>query len=462
MNKERLMTNKKALYCKVDALSMTWSPQELLRIKQLAKIGACIKKSHIEEIQGNALTRKLSNLEIKKNIDLTNAQTFDYSSYTNIISEYKDAAENITREYNNRKYKSLSSESFRLAESEVAARYELREMFKGELEVDTAKKYSDRLSNLLDNIGIDMLDTLCCGESERFVCLLNKVFSKDNYLWTVQNNPTGRFNYTYSANIYADGEQAGVICWGGKNLGCYVSFMGTGCEAIDFQRLYDEIQHIPEIKITRIDLAYDDFTGTRSIKSAKRLAEQGAFNCGGRPSSYMYVESGHLTKAMKQTYKRQFAFIPDKGRTLYVGTRESGKLLRVYEKGIQMGDPKDKWVRWELELHSSQRVIPLETMIKPSEFLAGAYPALHFLNEEQSVIKTMIKKSRMTVDKIIENQVISTRKAINMMRHICDMSDTEIIDKFLAGIKNPLSKEAFPKRLLIPITEHQFLEQITT
>jgi phage replication initiation protein len=162
---------------------------------------------------------------------------------------------------------------------------------------------------------------------------------------------------------------------------------------------------------------------------------------------------------MKQTYKRQFAFVPDKGRTLYVGTRESGKLLRVYEKGIQMGDPKDKWVRWELELHSSQRVIPLETMIKPSEFLAGAYPALHFLNEEQSVIKTVIKKSLMTVEKIIENQVISTRKAINMMRHLCDMSDSEIVDKFLVGIKNPLSKEAFPKRLFIPITEQQFLEQ---
>ncbi|XPF94281.1 replication initiation factor domain-containing protein [Colwellia sp. RE-S-Sl-9] len=453
------MNNKKALFCKVDALSLTWSPQELLHIKQLAKVGACIKKSDIEEIQGNALLRKLSNLEIKKNIDLSAAETFNHVAYNDILESYKETAEGITREYNERKFKGLSSESFRLAENEVAARYELRQMFKGELEVDTSKKYGDRLNNLLENIGVNMLDTLCCGESERFVCLLNKVFSKNNYMWTIKNNPSGRFNYTYSANIFAEGEQAGVICWGGKNLGCYVSFMGTGCEAIDFQRLYQEIQHIPEIKITRIDLAYDDFSGTRSIKSAKRLAEQGAFNCGGRPSSYMYVESGHLCKAMKQTYKRQFAFVPDKGRTLYVGSRESGKLLRVYEKGIQMGDPKDKWVRWELELHSSQRVIPLETMIKPSEFLAGAYPALHFLNEEQSVIKTVVKKALMTVEKIIENQVVSTRKAINMMRHLCDMSDSEIVDKFLVGIKNPLSKEAFPKRLLIPITEQQFLEQ---
>ncbi len=235
--------------------------------------------------------------------------------------------------------------------------------------------------------------------------------------------------------------------------------MGLGCDALDLPRLYQEIKNIPEIKITRIDLAHDDFSGTRSVNVARKYAKKGGFNSGGRPASYMYIESGHLTKKMKSELKTEYRFVPDKGRSLYVGSRASGKLLRVYEKGIQMGDPKDKWVRWELELHSSQRIIPLDTIIKPSEYLAGAYPALSFLNEEQNVIKTTIKKVRMTVERIIENQVISTRKAINMMRVLCDMSDVQIIDKFLNGIVNPYSKEAFPKRLTIPINEQQFLEQ---
>lgn len=277
-----------------------------------------------------------------------------------------------------------------------------------------------------------MLYTLCCGEAERFVCMLNNVFSKDSYMWTVHNNSTGRFNYTYSANILADGEQAGVICWGGKNLSCYISFMGVGCDALDMARLYREIQHIPEVKITRIDLAHDDFSGTRSVNVARKIAKRGGFSVGGRPASYMYIESGSLSKKFikenfkevkelsgqktKSTAKKSYGFIPSKGRTLYIGSRESGKLLRIYEKGIQMGDLNDTWVRWELELHSSQRVIPLDTLIKPSEYLAGAYPALSFLNEEQCVIKTIIKKARLTVDKIIENQVTSSRKAINMMR----------------------------------------------
>jgi len=457
------MTNNpktiKSIPCKVDALSLTWSPTELLRIKQLAKIGACLKGDIVTTAKHDSLQRHLKQAETIKHKEFLGLPAFDNNAYKNVLARYQNSCQEITREYNDRRFKDLSLNSMHLVNNEVAARYELRDMLKGDLEVDTAVKYDDRLTNLLDNIGVDLVDTLCCGEAERFVCRLNNVFTSETYMWTVRPNPSGRFNYQYSATLYADGVNAGIIAWGGKNLGCYVSFMGLGCDALDMARLYQEIKNIPEIKITRIDLAYDDFSGVRNIKSAKKIAEQGGFNCGGRPASYMYIESGHLNQAIKKTLKRQFAFIPDKGRSLYIGSRESGKLLRVYEKGIQMGNPKDKWVRWELELHSSQRIIPLDTMIKPSEYLAGAYPALSFLNEEQSVIKTIVKKMTMTVDKIIENQVISTRKAINMMRVLCDMSDNEIIEKFLKGLVDPFSRASLPQRLNITTTEEEYLKQ---
>jgi len=451
------MTNR--IPCKVDALSMTWSPQELLRIKDLAKIGACIKGEIVTNSKNAALNRHLQTLKTQKDSDLLNVAAFDADGYKDVLNRYKAACSEITREFNNRRHKDISLKTSYLSQNEVAARYELREMLEGELEVDTATHYDDRINNLLENIGVDLLDVLCCGEAERFVCRLNNVFTAESYMWTVVPNSTGRFNYQYSANLYADGDHAGIIAWGGKNLGCYVSFMGLGCDALDMARVYQEIKNIPAIKITRIDLAHDDFAGKRSINVARKYAKQGGFCSGGRPASYMYIESGHLNKKIQSELKKQYKFVPDKGRSLYVGSRQSGKLLRVYEKGIQMGDPNDKWVRWELELHSSQRIIPLDAMIKPSEYLAGAYPALAFLNEEQNVIKTTIKKARMTVERIIENQVISTRKAINMMRVICDMSDGEIIHKFLKDIVNPYGKESFPKRLTIPINEQQFLEQ---
>jgi DNA relaxase NicK len=470
------MTNKPEsvnnIPCKVDALSLTWSPQELLRIKHLAKIGACLKGDIVTTAKDDSLRRHLNDLKEKQHKEFLGIKAFDSNAYKNVLARYQNACSQITKEYEERRFKNLSRESMHLVENEIAARYELRDMLKGDLEVDTAAKYGDRLTNLLNNIGVDLVDTLCCGEAERFVCRLNNVFTSETYMWTVKNNPAGRFNYQYSATLYADGVNAGIIAWGGKNLGCYVSFMGTGCDALDMARLYQEIKNIPEIKITRIDLAHDDYAGTRSIAVARKYAKKGGFNSGGRPSSYMYIESGTLSNKFlkenfndvtdsKSTAKKSYGFMPSKGRSLYIGSRESGKLLRVYEKGKQMGNPKDKWVRWELELHSSQRVIPLDSMVKPSEYLAGAYPALSFLNEEQSVIKTIVKKTRMTVDRIIENQVISTRKAINMMRILCDMSDSQIIEKFLKGIVDPYSRESFPKRLNVVTTEQEFLHQIS-
>jgi len=470
------MNNNKTknIPCKVDALSLTWSPQELLRIKHLAKIGACLKGDIITTAKNDSLQRHLIKLKEQQHKEFLGIKAFDNQAYQNVITRYQEACSKITKEYDERKYKNLSLESMHLVDNEIAARYELRNMLKGKLEVDTAAKYDDRLTNLLDNIGVDLVDTLCCGEAERFVCRLNNVFTSETYRWTIKNNPAGRFNYQYSATLYADGVNAGIIAWGGKNLGCYVSFMGTGCDALDISRLYQEIKNIPDIKITRIDLAHDDYAGTRSIAVARKFAKKGGFNSGGRPSSYMYIESGTLSnkylkenfkdvkelsgQKTKSTAKKSYGFMPSKGRSLYIGSRESGKLLRVYEKGKQMGNPKDKWVRWELELHSSQRVIPLDTMIKPSEYLAGAYPALSFLNEEQSVIKTIVKTSKMTVNKIIENQVISTRKAINMMRNLCDMTDTEIIEKFLSGLTDPFSRESYPKRLNMVVTEQEYLD----
>lgn len=470
-----MKTKPTTIPCLVDALSLTWSPKELMNIKHMAKIGACIKGELITKAKDAALNRELAQLEKNKNKDLLGVEAFNAHDYQDILNRYKDSCNRITREYNNRRHKDLPLNSLALSENEVAARYELRDMLKGELEVDTGIKYGDRLNNLLDNIGIDLLDVLGCGEVERFVCRLNNVFTQETFIWTVKNNPTGRFNYSYSATLYADGQQAGVICWGGKNLGCYVSFMGAGCNALDMKRLYEEIKNIPAIKITRIDLAHDDYAGKHSIKRALTKAKKGQFNSGGRPASYMYVESGHLTEKQlkenfqvlkehsgqqtKSTAKKSFGFIPSKGKTLYIGSRESGKLLRIYEKGKQLGDMKSKWVRWEVELHSSQRVIPLDAMVKPSEYLAATYPALNFLSVEQCKIKTTIKQASMTIERIVENQVINTRKAINMMRVICGLSDSEIVDKFVKDIVEPDCRSSMPSRLKVSVFEEWVLQQ---
>ncbi len=49
--------------------------------------------------------------------------------------------------------------------------------------------------------------------------------------------------------------------------------------------------------------------------------------------------------------------------------------MRIYEKGKQLGDPESPWVRWELELHNTDREIPFDVLLQPGRYVAGAYPA---------------------------------------------------------------------------------------
>ena len=423
--------------CKVDYLSLTWSCEEILQIKSLAKAGARFK--------GDVIKSK---------------SRTDYNSINR---------EALTFDANSSSSDDISSFYYRMSHCEDNAKFELRKMLAGKeykcpfsgdvkslgkLVVDTSVNYNDSLNNLRDNMGLDLMDVLCSGEVDRFVNRLNHIFTNAFYQnkWTVVKNSTGRNNYTYSASLMADGVQAGLICWGGRNLGCFVSFSGVGCEALDLTRLYKEIKHLVGIRITRIDLAHDDFKGKKSVNLARKMAKQGLF-CPdkGRPPSYMYIESGNLQAmpSMQKTLVKRYGLIPDKGKSIYFGSRTSGKLLRIYEKGKQMGNPNDKWVRWELELHNQDRIIPLDAIINPAKYLKGAYPALNFIKGDQEKIGTIAKKYKLSIERCIENHVKQSRKAIKFMTDYLQMKPDDIVHRFTKDLQD----FDFPSRLRIPIPE---------
>ena len=58
----------------------------------------------------------------------------------------------------------------------------------------------------------------------------------------------------------------------------------------------------------------------------------------------------------------------------------NGKMLRIYEKGKQLGDSESPWVRVEAELRNKSRVIPWDALTRPGSYLAGAYPCLAYLS----------------------------------------------------------------------------------
>jgi phage replication initiation protein len=153
--------------------------------------------------------------------------------------------------------------------------------------------------------------------------------------------------------------------------------------------------------LTRIDLAADYYDGQYSPDKALEDFQAGK---------------------MQLNNKRPFAecrgdwFNEEGGKTFYVGKRTSGKLMRVYEKFKEIMGVKalrdidgnhplnsyKKWVRIEVEWHNKNRIMPLEMLINPGQFLAGAYPALGFLSEVQNIVETTKKKVVATVERAVQ------------------------------------------------------------
>lgn len=106
------------------------------------------------------------------------------------------------------------------------------------------------------------------------------------------------------------------------------------------------------------------------------------------------------------------------GRTLYVGSSENGKLLRAYEKGMQLGIPWHPWVRWECQLGNRDRIIPWEAVLEPGKHLAGCYPkTLGWISEEQSRIRTLQKTASIGYQESYPSKHEDMAQDINSSRH---------------------------------------------
>lgn len=177
----------------------------------------------------------------------------------------------------------------------------------------------------------------------------------------------------------------GFLAFGGEsqNGRWLLSLTAVGCGFVkDWPEMADFLESL-DAKITRLDLAVDFLDGEHSVDEAVSLYEFGGFSLGkNSPSSRI---DGDWLNGIA-------------GRTLYVGKAQNGKMLRVYEKGRQLGDPESEWVRFEVQLGSRDRLIPYQAMVYRDEFFAGCYPALaSMLEQEGTAIPTMQAKARTTL-----------------------------------------------------------------
>lgn len=213
------------------------------------------------------------------------------------------------------------------------------------------------------------------------------------------------------------------------NQGGIISLSGEACHLVpDWEKLIILLRDRLGGRISRWDGAVDDYQGAHSVDIALQMYDEGRFNSGGNEPSC--EQRGNWRK-------------PDgKGRTLYVGKRENGKMLRAYEKGMQLGKPWDPWVRWEVELHNTDRVIPFDVLLEPGKYVAGAYPkALNWIQEEMQRILTIKKTGKITYDKLVTHASNGYGKLINVMLEL-EGSAEKVVEK--------LQREGIPKRLDTP------------
>ena len=224
----------------------------------------------------------------------------------------------------------------------------------------------------------------------------------------------GLFGFQRSARL---GGGAGVIAWGGEsqNGRVYLSLMGQGCSRISNWPGLAQWLEDHKAAIKRVDVAHDDLEGKAiNVEWAVDQYRSDGFNAGGRRPR---------TECIGDWLNRVY------GRTLGIGSRESGKYCRIYEKGKQLGDTQSGWTRVEVEWRAQDRYIPYDVLTRPGHYLAGAYPCLAFLKEEQSVIKTIAKGAQIAFDRAVENAKQTCGKLVNLMLVVAGGDCGEVVER---------------------------------
>jgi phage replication initiation protein len=222
------------------------------------------------------------------------------------------------------------------------------------------------------------------NEQEIFIVELLRLLAISNA--QIKDTDKGWFGYSDMANIVSPNGMVnyGLLAYGGEsqNGSIHIELNAQGCAAVTCWEEIAEWGQSRNAKITRLDLAHDDFTGNEiTVGVALDWYSEGKFNQNGRPPKAKLIDD----------------LGSEEGKTLYIGNRKSGKLLRVYEKGKQLGERLSAWTRVEVELRSKSRVIPWDALTRSGHYLAGAFPCLAYLSTVQEKIRTNTKAAKITL-----------------------------------------------------------------
>lgn len=243
--------------------------------------------------------------------------------------------------------------------------------------------------------------------------------------------------YKYSYRMGTDYANYGFAAFGGKRQrdSICIHFSGEGLTAANNgweTRLYNWLSvFAPYARITRIDLAHDFLNGEYTPDQAYQDWKLGLFqakhtNPRARLHGYDWLDNQRT------------------GKTFYVGTTNSSRMVRVYDKGCEQGDYSSQWVRFELQMRNRDYVIPHDILIKAGEYLNGAYPVCEQLftkyRHDISKAERISQIETISLEHCLKYASMQASPCINVLEYL-GFDAQEIVTLLKGG------KQTFPKRL---------------
>ena len=277
----------------------------------------------------------------------------------------------------------------------------------------------------------------------------------------------GLNGYRYSYRMGSETANYGSVAFGGKRQkgSVMIHLYGDGLTAAKDgweTRLYNWLAAFaPYARITRCDLAHDFLRGEYTPDMAKADWINGGYTAQytrprAREHGYDWLDERHPHKNQSEISE-----VKRTGKTFYIGTPQSSRMVRVYEKGCELGDSASPWVRFELQLRNRDYIIPHEILIAPGEYLTGAYPVCQTLFAKyQNDISKCERDSQitlLTVEHLLRYASQAASPMINYLEQL-GYSDTDI-KILLKGGKNKLPKRLTEEHWDSSVLEGTYLHQ---
>lgn len=248
----------------------------------------------------------------------------------------------------------------------------------------------------------------------------------------VESEGGGMFGYACGVRFFVDlqGVEHHVarLDFGGNHHKgrARLDLSGSACSLLkDWRAVQAWVSGLFQYTLTRVDLAVDCLLGEFTVEDARDWYLSGDFNAGtsGRRPRHSLVGDW---------------LAPRHGRTLEVGRRENGKMLRAYEKGRQLGDSASVWTRFEVELRNKDRDLPLDVLTRCDEYFVGAYRCLsRLLDAAAQRIATHQKEGEISIQQLVSFARSAYGQLFHVLRARLDVR--EVLEE--------ISRPGVPRRL---------------